>query len=159
MTPPLNRTAVGKACVVDEVISREDCLTAWKTLVVDELTFQTTEPAVFGGGDCVTGPYTLISALAAGKKAARFIDQYLEEGSCEPDVTDIFERLIKDAGVFDPSEKFSYPGTTHKEHPDVLSPATRIQSFEEVEGCLTPAQAQREADRCLRCYRIAVAAV
>lgn len=34
-------------------------------------------PGVFAGGDCVTGPATVIRAIAAGKVAAANIDQYL----------------------------------------------------------------------------------
>jgi formate dehydrogenase (NADP+) beta subunit len=151
--------AVGQVCVVDCVLPRQDSITRWKTLVVDEITFQTRDASIFGGGDCVTGPYTLISALAAGKKAARFIDRYLQEGSNVPSVPDVLEKLIKDIKVFDPSEKFGYRGTTHQAHPEVLSPSVRRHCFDEVEKGLTSAQAVREANRCLRCYRICVAAI
>jgi len=41
----------------------------------------------------------------------------------------------------------------------VISPEVRIQCFDEVEGAVTAAEARREAERCLRCYRVAVAAV
>ncbi len=151
--------AVGQACIVDYVLPKNEAVTRWKTLVVDELTFQVGDSNLFGGGDCVTGPYTLISALAAGKKAARFIEQYLKDGSCTLETKDVLERLIKDSGVFDPAETFPFPGISHRGHPEVLTPTDRVRGFEEVEGCLTPSQAVHEASRCLRCYRIAVAAV
>ena len=151
--------AVGQICVVDCVLPHEDSLTKWKTLVVDELTFQSKQPHVFGGGDCATGPNTLIAALAAGKKAAKFIDHYLQDGSTVPDTRDVLDELIKQTGVFDPDEKFPYPGVTHRAHAPSLPPETRINDFAEVEGGLTRLQAQHEASRCLRCYRIMLAAV
>ena len=41
----------------------------------------------------------------------------------------------------------------------VVPPEVRIQCFDEVEGPVSAADARREAERCLRCYRIAVAVV
>ena len=76
--------AVGQICVVDCVLPDEGGVTPWKTLVVDEDTFQSDDPTVFGGGDCVTGPATLIGALAAGKKAAGFIASHLHRGRLQP---------------------------------------------------------------------------
>ena len=40
---------------------------------------ETSIPGVFAGGDIVTGAATVISAMGAGKKAAREIDAYLKE--------------------------------------------------------------------------------
>ena len=150
--------AVGQICVVDCVLPDEDSLTAWKTLIVDQMTFQSHAPNVFGGGDCITGPATLIAALAAGKKAARHIAQYIEKGDCQPTVPEILQTLVNGSGVYDASEAFPFDGITHRAHPDVLAPETRINDFNEVEGVLSLSQAIAEADRCLRCYRIAVAA-
>ena len=53
-------------------------------------------PGIFAGGDCATGPATVIRAIAAGKVAAANIDQYLgynHEITCdvkipEPDLSD-----------------------------------------------------------------------
>ena len=149
--------AVGQICVVDCVLPDEDSLTAWKTLIVDQMTFQSHTPTVFGGGDCITGPATLIAALAAGKKAARHIAQYIEQGACQPTVPEILQTLVNGSGVYDASEAFPFDGITHRAHPGVLAPETRINDFNEVEGVLSLSQAIAEADRCLRCYRIAVA--
>ncbi|MCK5108544.1 MAG: FAD-dependent oxidoreductase, partial [Methanosarcinales archaeon] len=46
------------------------------TIVADE-TGATSKPGVFAGGDIVTGSATVISAMGAGKVAARAIDEYL----------------------------------------------------------------------------------
>jgi formate dehydrogenase beta subunit len=121
------------------------------------MTFQSHSPAVFGGGDCITGPATLIAALAAGKKAAKYIAQYIESESCQPTHADILQTLVNGTGVFEPDETFPFSGITHRAEPPVLPPETRINDFREVEGCLSLSQAIAEADRCLRCYRIAVA--
>ena len=50
--------AIGQICVVDCVLPDEEEieLTRWKTLVVNEITFQSKKPNIFGGGDCITGP-------------------------------------------------------------------------------------------------------
>jgi formate dehydrogenase beta subunit len=150
--------AVGQICVVDCVLPDEDGLTAWKTLIVDQMTFQSHTPSIFGGGDCITGPATLIAALAAGKKAARHIAEYIEQSDCQVSEQEVLQTLVNGSGVYDPSEAFPFDGITHRAHPAVLDPETRINDFQEVEGCLNLSQAVAEADRCLRCYRIAVAA-
>jgi glutamate synthase (NADPH/NADH) small chain len=51
--------------------------TKWGTIVADEKTGQTSIPGVFAGGDIVTGEATVISAMGAGKRAARAIHEYL----------------------------------------------------------------------------------
>ncbi|BBO84041.1 NADH dehydrogenase [Desulfosarcina ovata subsp. sediminis] len=149
--------AVGQICVVDCVLPEEDSLTRWKTLIVDQMTFQSRTPSVFGGGDCITGPATLIAALAAGKKAARHIAQYIEQGECQPTIPEILQTLVNSCGVFEPDEDFVFDGITQRAEPAVLPPGTRINDFSEVEGCLSLSQAIKESERCLRCYRIAVA--
>ena len=51
--------------------------TKWGTIVVDETTGKTNLEGVYAGGDIVTGEATVISAMGAGKKAARAIHEYL----------------------------------------------------------------------------------
>ncbi len=46
-------------------------------IIVEEGTGKTTKDAVYAGGDAVTGAATVISAMGAGKAAARAIDEYL----------------------------------------------------------------------------------
>jgi len=53
--------------------------TKWGTIVVDEVTMRTSLEGVYAGGDIVTGEATVISAMGAGKKAARAIHQYLTD--------------------------------------------------------------------------------
>ncbi len=52
----------------------------WGYIVADEETGKTTKKGVFAGGDIVTGAATVISAMGAGRKAAKAIDEYLQTG-------------------------------------------------------------------------------
>jgi formate dehydrogenase beta subunit len=151
--------AVGQVCVVDCVLPDEDNLTSWKSLVVDRTTFQSDKKHIFGGGDCVTGPDTLIGALAAGKHAARFIAQYLQQGRCAPQASDMLRALVTTGGFFDDDDTFGYPGDAPRLDPHIVDPQSRVQSFAEVEKGFSAAQARAEAARCLRCYRILLSAV
>ncbi len=49
----------------------------WGLIVADEETGATTRPGVFAGGDDVTGPSLVVTAVAAGRRAARGIDEYI----------------------------------------------------------------------------------
>ena len=46
-------------------------------IIVEEATGATTKDGVYAGGDAVTGAATVISAMGAGKLAAKAIDEYL----------------------------------------------------------------------------------
>ena len=48
-------------------------------IIVEESTGATTKAGVFAGGDAVTGAATVISAMGAGKVAAKAIDEYLSK--------------------------------------------------------------------------------
>ena len=52
-------------------------LTSWGTFNVDPVTMQTSESGVFAAGDSVTGPATVIEAIAGGHKAVKAIQRYL----------------------------------------------------------------------------------
>jgi glutamate synthase (NADPH/NADH) small chain len=53
--------------------------TRWNTIVVDEETGRTSIEGVYAGGDVVSGAATVISAMGAGKKAAKAIHEYIME--------------------------------------------------------------------------------
>lgn len=55
-------------------------LNKWGNIAADEETGKTSKKGVFAGGDIVTGAATVILAMGAGKKAAHYIDEYLETG-------------------------------------------------------------------------------
>jgi glutamate synthase (NADPH/NADH) small chain len=48
-------------------------------IVADPQTGATTRPGVFAGGDDVSGPDLVVTAMAAGRRAAAAIDKYLQE--------------------------------------------------------------------------------
>ncbi|MDH7500235.1 MAG: FAD-dependent oxidoreductase, partial [candidate division NC10 bacterium] len=50
----------------------------WGNIIADPETGKTSKEGVFAGGDIVTGAATVISAMGAGRKAARAIDAYLK---------------------------------------------------------------------------------
>lgn len=146
--------AVGQKCVVDRVLPDKEVLTSWKTLVVDQATFQSGKKNIFGGGDCITGPATLIAALAAGKNAARFISQYLENGICEPEQDDFLDALVSESAVFNHEEPYPFPGYAHRAEQRAIDPHLRVRDFGEVEMGFEAYQVRAEASRCLRCYRL-----
>ena len=50
----------------------------WGNIVADPVTGATNKRGVFAGGDIVTGGATVISAMGAGRQAAKAIDAYLK---------------------------------------------------------------------------------
>ncbi|MCX6649196.1 MAG: NADPH-dependent glutamate synthase [Candidatus Bathyarchaeota archaeon] len=54
------------------------------TIVVNEETMQTAIPGVYAGGDVVSGAATVISAMGAGKKAAKAIHEHITEKKAKP---------------------------------------------------------------------------
>jgi glutamate synthase (NADPH/NADH) small chain len=55
----------------------------WGNILADDATGATQKSGVFAGGDIVTGGATVISAMGAGRKAARAIDRYLTNPSAD----------------------------------------------------------------------------
>lgn len=114
-------------------------------VAVDPGTMATNLPGMFAAGDVVTGPNTVVDALAAGRRAATGIDRYLrgEKGAkgveTKPGVTQQKGTWWK--GI--PKAK--------RVRPSELAVAERSQSFDEVDAGLTKAQAVEEARRCLGC--------
>ena len=124
-------------------------LNKWGDIDVDGFTMQSSESNVFAGGDCVTGPATVIQAVAAGRRAAMAIDEFVTRGYVRPSTEDYtcsrgtLEDLPRaEFEVIPRLVRASMPG---------LAPAARTGSFIEVETGLTEAQARAEAARCLKC--------
>lgn len=55
-------------------------LNKWGNIDINGSTMQTSENNIFAGGDCATGPATVIQAVAAGHNAADAMDMYLTKG-------------------------------------------------------------------------------
>jgi glutamate synthase (NADPH/NADH) small chain len=47
-------------------------------IIANNETGETTRPGIFAGGDGVTGPDLVVTAMVAGRKAAATIDKYLQ---------------------------------------------------------------------------------
>lgn len=113
------------------------------TVSADPVTFKTNIAGLFAGGDAVSGPATVIDAIAAGKEAAISIDRYLQgrnikEGRPQdrPRIKDIPEKVVaKKARAMMPE----------------LTVSERIKSFREVESGFNEEMAIEEAGRCLNC--------
>ncbi len=151
--------AIGQSCEVDRLLPDGAGINKNRTLAVDPVTMRSGTPHIFGGGDCVTGPSTLVAALAAGRRAAHSIMDYLETGNSAPRPEDWLDQAVSSLSRPGHSDDAPFAVLTHRHHPPMTDPETRVRSFEEVEGCLSPAEARQEAGRCLRCYRIAIAAL
>ncbi len=96
-------------------------------------------PGVFAGGDCASGPASVIKAIAAAKVVAANIDEYLG-----------FRHTIGcDVVLPEPDLRDRIPcgrvNMTEREAGE------RVCDFEGVENCMTEAEARQEAGRCLGC--------
>ena len=129
-------------------------LNRWGLIETNPHTLATTQKGVFAGGDCTTGPKTLIEAMTLGMKAAKSIDDYLTHGRVLFDPSDRMSELLKDISAND-TDSLSVPvREIGRIVADELDPDVRKQLFEEVEKNITVEQAYEEASRCLRCYRV-----
>ena len=113
------------------------------TVKADPITFQTSIKGVFAGGDVVSGPATVIEAVAAGKEAAISIDRYLQGIDLKEGRPAERER-VKDVPTKGVAKK---PRAVMP----LLSVAERIKSFNEVESGFDEKKAVEEANRCLNC--------
>lgn len=133
-------------------------LTRWNTLKVDPDTLQTSEEGIFAGGDCVSGPATLIEAMAAGFRVSHSIDQYLREGRVTLTEEERMSRVFRTVAAIDEDTVDRLGSGVHRIKMPMRSVEDRVDDFEEVEMGLSPEDALLEADRCLRCYRILLVA-
>jgi len=106
----------------------------------------TTNTKFFAGGDAVTGPSTVIKAIAAGHQAADDIDSSIRKKNSEP------------AWVPPPEEEIDIPFIIDEETEECpmarmpeLEATSRKANFQEVEIGYTRDLAMKEATRCLRC--------
>ncbi len=130
------------ACLTPECACR---LSDWGTMMVDRQTMQSAAPDIFAGGDAVSGPATVIEAVAAGLKAASAIDRRL---GGRGDIEEVLFETGAPHPCFGTEEGFfpKFPGRMPR-----LDPAARSLSFDEVALGFGAEQARREAVRCLQC--------
>ena len=126
--------------IVSKPFEDEGVPTKWGEMQADRGGVIEGLPGVFAGGDCVTGPATVIAAIAAGKVAASQIDSYLG-----------YDHHL-DFGI-------TLPDVALRNRPlcgrcnDRTRPACiRKHDFDMVEYCFTDAEVTQEANRCLCCH-------
>ena len=148
--------AIGQTQDLSLLEGREDVKTTrWKTIVVDELTKQTDQPKIFSAGDCETGPGALITACAGGRTAALSIDKMINGEPLEYTEDDYFDKFFQKVKVYDQAEDLGFLGGRERKELEMLDPDTRKFTNDEVEQGYSIQEAMAEADRCLRCYRVA----
>jgi len=133
--------AVGQAAEIP------DALTVTKnkngTVKVDDDTLAADVDGVFAGGDVVSGPASVIEAIAAGRQAAISIDKYLGGKGNIVEILSASEQAQP------------YKTEEGAEEKRVKVPAEdagwRVKNFEVVEFGYTRELAEQEASRCLRC--------
>jgi len=133
--------------------------TRWSSIVTHGGTMMTDNEGVFAGGDCEYGAMTVVLAVGHGRRAARVMHRYLTEGQAYLDQEDAMEDIFNNLKVFDDQENVGISGGTHREHQPKVNGAERAKHYEEIELAMPESQAVREAERCLRCYRVGMVAV
>ena len=118
-------------------------------IVTDPVTFQTARPGIFACGDCQTGANIAVRAVGNGRKTAVAVDQYLRGEEVKGEqvlfnsqmgpLDEVSEDLFKDAKK---QERITMP---------VICDAERKTTEKEVETGFVPAEARKEAERCLEC--------
>jgi NADH-quinone oxidoreductase subunit F len=122
-------------------------LTPWGTVEVHPVNLATNLPGVFAGGDNVTGPATVVEAVAAGKQAAGSMHRYLQGESLEEKVRVSIPRESVEALEMSDEER---AGLTRPLMPE-REVAERVKDFCLIELGLSQSQCRNEAMRCLRC--------
>jgi len=118
------------------------------TVVADRRTLATGREGIFAGGDAVTGPQTVIEAIAAGQRAASSIRRYLQGEELSP--------LVERNG-YEPIAISSVPPSDEETREKArikaseIAMSSRKTSFKEVTLTYSPDEAIEEASRCLRC--------
>lgn len=117
----------------------------WNLLEVNPETLQTSMPGIFAGGDVVTGPATVIEAVEAGKRAAKYMAKYLRgeelptEWQEEPPIGNNWVEVPDGEPI------------KHRLKVPTLPVENRLLGFEEVNLLADEESARREAARCLNC--------
>ncbi|MDF2950807.1 MAG: dependent oxidoreductase [Anaerocolumna sp.] len=97
------------------------------------------KPGIFAGGDCVTGPATVIKAVGAGKTAAYAIDEYLG----------YHHKIISEVRIPDARPNHRMP--TGRVNFTEREARVRKLDFLPVENEMSFEEAMQETSRCLRC--------
>ena len=137
--------AIGQAPDMSGILAKSLDTSKAGGLAVDERTLETNAPGIFAAGDISATGGTVTESMAAGRRAATSIDQYLS-GIPIAEVKDTREILTIEPeqvpGYFIRKERWEMPR---------LLPREAIRAFREVDLGYTDWQAAEEAKRCLNC--------
>ncbi len=112
---------------------------------VDADSLATSRAGVYAGGDVVSGPASVIEAIAAGRQAAISIDRYLGGRGNIDEVLAPPEEVIPSRNIEE------VEGEKHRPPMNMLPVSKRIKSFAQVELGFDKEKAIEEAKRCLWC--------
>jgi len=135
-------------------------LTSWNTLLTNGKDYMTSRPGLFAAGDCEYGPMTIVNAVGQAKRAASVISRYIYDGKVSLTDDEIMEDHLKNLKVYNKNEKITgwMPGIP-REVSEKLSVDERKTNNLEVNLGFSGEEAIAEAERCMRCYYIAMVAV
>lgn len=136
-------SAIGQEPNIDTIKTQGIKHTHWNLLEVDSVTLQTNLEGVFAGGDAVSGPSTVVEAIAMGQRAAESIHLYLNGERLYKG----FEEKSKPKAVKDLT---GLPKEPRQKMPKIPLEA-RKGNNKEVELGFTEEMAVAEASRCLNC--------
>ena len=125
-------------------------ITRWGDIEADPKTLQTGIKNVFAAGDGVTGPATLIEAVAQAKIASRSCNLFLQGKEVKP----FGKAFISKKDNFKPQINEDYVGrfiNQKREEMPTLDPAKRMNFCEVELGYDSEEIARQEAQRCLEC--------
>ncbi len=134
-------------------------MTSWATIKTNGKDYMTSRKGIFASGDCEYGPMTIVNAVGQAKRAASVMSRYIHTGEITLSDDEIMEDHLRKLKVYDKKEKVTgwLPGLP-RQHSTVLDVDTRKYNNEEVNLGFTQEEAMSEADRCMRCYYIAMVA-
>ncbi len=138
--------AIGQA-LVDDFLSGADGVTVEKAqIAVDPDTMMTGRPAVFAGGDAAAmGPWTAIEAIAAGRRGARAIHNYLRGEQ----LVAVWDSMLDKAKI--PQTELAPLEPQARRIMKTLDGVTRRTTWHEVRLGFNEQDAVAEAKRCLNC--------
>jgi formate dehydrogenase (NADP+) beta subunit len=116
---------------------------------------------IFAGGDAEIGPLTVVACIGSGHRAAKVIDRYLEGQGVELTDDERMEDILNYFGVYDKNEDVQWLDGVPRAHQKEIHGKERASkgNYCEVELGFSDTVAVREAERCLRCYRVGMVAV
>jgi len=135
-------------------------MTSWGTLKTNGKDYMTSRKGIFASGDCEYGPMTIVNAVGQAKRGASVISRYVETGEITLLDDEIMEDHLRKIKVYNKKEKITgWLAGVPREHAEVLDVDERKTNNREVNLGFTQEQAISEAERCMRCYYIAMAVV